>query len=168
MILRKYLIYPLFGLLLSTSFAMAEMKIGYVNVSRVMQESRQAEQAKKDMEREFSARLNRLTASSNDIRRMQEKLNRDGAVMNESERNKLQNELVKAMRDAKRTEDDLREDQNIRQNEFLSNIEKQIVEAIDELAKDEGYDLVLTGSVGYVSEAVDVTAKLQEKLKQKF
>lgn len=166
--LRKYLIYPLFGFALSSSPAMAEMKIGFVNVPQVMAESPQVEQAKKDMEREFSARLNRLEVSRSDIRRMQDKLNRDGPVMSETERNKLQNELLKTMRDAKRNEDDLREDQNIRQNEILSSINKQIAEAINELAKEGDYDLVLIGGVGYVSEAIDVTAKLQEKLKQKF
>jgi outer membrane protein len=146
---------------------MAEMKIGFVNVPQVMAESPQVEQAKKDMEREFSARLNRLDVARNEIQRMQEKLNRDSAVMSESERNKLQNELLKTMRDAKRNEDDLREDQNIRQNELLSNINKQIQEAINELAKEGEYDLVLISGVGYRSDAVDITAKLQEKLKQK-
>ncbi|MGH8547024.1 MAG: OmpH family outer membrane protein [Methylococcales bacterium] len=165
MMLKKYLIYPLFGLLLSTSCAKAEMKIGFVNVNQVMAESPLVEQAKKDMEREFSPRLNRLDASRNDIRRMQEKLSRDGAVMSESERNKLQNELLKIMRDAKRTEDDMREDQNIRQNEIMYNINKRIQEAINELAKEGGYDLVLVPPVGYASEAVDVTEQLREKLK---
>ncbi|MCI0655219.1 MAG: OmpH family outer membrane protein [Methylococcaceae bacterium] len=166
--LTKYLIYPLFGLLLSASYAMAEMKIGFVNVPQVMAESPQVEQAKKEMEREFSARMNRLEAARNEIQRMQEKLNRDSAVMSESERNKLQNELLKTIRDAKRNEDDLREDQNIRQNELLSNINKQIQEAINELAKEGEYDLVLISGVGYRSDAIDITEKLQEKLKQKF
>ena len=166
--LKKYLIYPLTVFALMPSLASAEMKIGFVNIAQVMAESPQAEKAEKDMEREFFPRKNRLDASRNDIQRMEEKLNRDGAVMSEAERKKLQNEILKKLREAKRTEDDLREDLNIRRNEILVNLNKQITDAISELAREGGYDLVLTGGVGYVDESVDVTAKLQEKLKQKF
>ncbi|MGH8559498.1 MAG: OmpH family outer membrane protein [Methylococcales bacterium] len=166
--LKKYLIYPLFGLLISTSFAMAELKIGFINIAQIMAESPQAEKAEKDMESEFSPRKNRLDASRTEIEKMEDKLNRDASVMSESERKNLQNDILKKLRDAKRSEDDLREDLNIRRNEILVNLNKQITEAISELAKEGGYDLVLTGGVGYVSDAVDVTTKLQEKLKQRF
>lgn len=168
MMLKKYLIYPLTVFAIMPSLASAEMKIGFVNIAQVMAESPQAEKAEKDMEREFFPRKNRLDASRNDIQRMEEKLNRDGAVMSEVERKKLQNEILKKLREAKRTEDDLREDLNIRRNEILVNLNKQISDAISELAREGGFDLVLTGGVGYVDESVDVTAKLQEKLKQKF
>lgn len=166
--LNRYLIYPLIGLFLSTSFATAELKIGFVNVAQVLSESPQAEQAKKEMEREFSPRKNRLVASGKDIRRMEEKLNRDAAVMSDSERKKLQSDIMKKSREAKRTEDELREDLNIRRNEIFGKLQKQIFEAIRELAKEGGYDLLLTDGVVYASDSVDVTAKLQEKLKQKF
>ncbi len=164
--LKKYLIYPLIGTLLSTSAAMAELKIGYIDYARVLAESRQAEHAEKEMESEFSPRKNRLNASRDDIQRMQDKLNRDAAVMSETERNKLQNDIVKKARELKRTENELLEDFNIRRNEIAVGLNKQIGQAINEMAKEGGYDLVLTGGVGYVSDAVDVTAKVQEILKK--
>jgi outer membrane protein len=164
--LKKYLIYPLVGTLLSASVAMAELKIGYIDYARVLAESPQAEQAEKEMEREFSPRKNRLNASRDDVQRMQDKLNRDAAVMSESERNKLQNDIVKKARELKRTENELLEDFNIRRNEIAVNLNKQIGQAINQMAKEGGYDLILTGGVGYVSEAVDVTAKVQAILKK--
>lgn len=166
--LNKYLIYPLFGLIISTSLALAEFKIGFINIAQVMAESPQAEKAEKDIEREFSPRKNRLDSARTEIQSMEDKLNRDAAVMSDSERNKMQIEIQKKIREAKRTEDDLREDLNIRRNEILVNLNKQITDAINELAKEGDYDLLLTGGVGYVSEAVDVTTQLQEKLKQRF
>lgn len=166
--LKKYLLSSLIAFFIPTSFAQAELKIGFVNVAQVMAESPQAEKAEKDMEREFFPRKNRLDASKSDIQKMEDKLNRDAAVMSEPERKKLQNDILKKMREAKRTEDDLREDLNIRRNEILIDLNKQITQAIDDLAKEGGYDIVLTGGVGYVSDVVDVTAKLQKKLKERF
>ncbi|MGR9106311.1 MAG: OmpH family outer membrane protein [Gammaproteobacteria bacterium] len=169
MTLKKTLIYPMLGLLAWPGLALAELKIGFVDVAQVMRDAPQSQKAEKEMEREFSPRKNRLDASRSDVQRMEDKLNRDGAVMSESERSKLQNELVRKARDLKRTENELLEDFNIRRSEILTNLQKVIAEAINDLAKEEGYDLVLTGSgVGYVSEAIDVTAKLQQKLKDKF
>lgn len=162
------MIYPLFGLLISSSPAMAELKIGYVDLTQVMIESPQAEKARKDIEREFSPRKNRLEASAIEIEKMKEKLTRNAAVMSESERKNMENEIIKKFRDVKRTEDEFREDLNIRQNEIQGNLIKQITEAIKELADEGDYDLVLTGGVGHASEAVNVTAKLQEKLKQRY
>ncbi|MGH8499865.1 MAG: OmpH family outer membrane protein [Methylococcales bacterium] len=103
MMLKKYLIYPLFGLLISTSFAMAELKIGFINIAQIMAESPQAEKAEKDMESEFSPRKNRLDASRTEIEKMEDKLNRDASVMSESERKNLQNDILKKLRDAKRS-----------------------------------------------------------------
>jgi outer membrane protein len=99
---------------------------------------------------------------------MEEKLNRDAAVMGDSERKKLQNSIMKKTREAKRSDEELREDLNIRQNEILGRLQKQIFEAIRELAKEGGYDLLLTDGVLYASDVVNVTPLLQEKLRKSF
>ena len=164
----RYLLCPLLGVLLLTSPAMAELKIGFVNVAKVMSESPQAGNARKELEKEFSPRRNRLVASTKEIRKMEEKLNRDAAVMGDSERKKLQNSIMKKTREAKRSDEELREDLNIRQNEILGRLQKQIFEAIRELAKEGGYDLLLTEGVLYASDVVNVTPLLQEKLRKSF
>lgn len=163
---RKYLIYPLFGLLIANFPAMAELKIGYVNIAQVMAESPQAESARKDLEREFSPRKSRLEATGGEIEKLKDQLTRNAAVMSEAERKSLENDILKKLRDAKRTEDEFREDLNIRQSEIQGRLIKQITDAINELADEGDYDLVLTTGVGYVSDSVDVTSKLQEKLRQ--
>ena len=166
--LRKYIICPFLGLALTTSLVMAELKIGFVNVPQVMSEAPQAEQARKDMEREFSPRKNRLVASGKEIRKLEERLNRDAAVMSDSERKRLETDIIKKRREAKRSEDELREDLNIRRNEILGKLQKQVFEAIRSLAKEGGYDLLLTDGVVYASDAVDVTTRVQEKLKSRY
>lgn len=163
--LKKYIIYPLIGLALTSSFAVAELKIGFVNVPKVLSEAPQAEKAKKEMEREFSPRQKRLQASAKEIRSLEDQLKKDGAVMSSSERKKLESNIIKKSREAKRTEDELREDLNIRRNEVLERLQKQIFKAMSSIAKAGNYDLLLTDGVVYASEAVDVTAQIQAELK---
>ena len=164
--LKKFIIFPLIGLALTSSSAFAELKIGVVNVPQVLAEAPQAEKARKDMENEFSPRKNRLQASANEIRNLEEKLNRDAAVMGAAERKKLENQIIKKTREAKRSEEELREDLNIRRNEIFGQLQKQVFEAIRALAQEGNYDLLLTDGVVYASDAVDVTAQILEKLKR--
>ncbi len=154
-------------LLMGTMALAKEIKIGFVNVAQVLQESPQAEAAKKRLEQEFAPRDKRLVTQQQELEKLQEKLNRDAAVMSESERAKLEREILSKQRDLKRAQDEFREDFNIRRNEELGKLQRQIFEAIKALAQEEKYDLLLTDGVVYASEQVDVTEKVKRRLQEK-
>lgn len=144
----------------------AEIKVGFVNVAQVLQESPQAEEAKKRLEQEFAPRDKRLVAQQKEMVEMQQKLSRDAAVMSESERNKLEREILSKQRDLKRSREEFQEDFNIRRNEELGKLQREIFEAIKTLAQEEKYDLILTDGVVYASDTVDVTGKVQQRLQR--
>lgn len=163
---QKFLILAFFSLLLIGAAPWAkEVKIGFVNVAQVLQESPQAEEAKKRLEQEFAPRDKRLVAQQKELEKLQEKLNRDAAVMSDSERGKLEREIIAKQRDLKRAQDEFREDFNIRRNEELGKLQREIFEAIKALAQEEKYDLLLTDGVVYASDQVDVTGKVQKLLR---
>ncbi len=66
---------------------------------------------------------------------MEEKLNKDGAIMSEQERTKLERDIINAKRDLKRSHDEFREDLNFRRNEEMTKIQKKIAEVIQKFAK---------------------------------
>ncbi|HHG90699.1 MAG TPA: OmpH family outer membrane protein [Devosia sp.] len=141
-----------------------EIKIGFVNVARVLQQAPQAEKAKKRLEREFAPRDKRLVAMQKELQKLEEKLARDAAVMSDSERRKLEREILAKQRELKRAREEFREDFNLRRNEELGKLQRQVFEAIKSLAKEESYDLLLTDGVVYASDKVDVTAKILKRL----
>lgn len=154
--------------LTSMGVSAAEMKIGFVNVAKLLEKAPQADKAKKDLEREFAPRDKRLVAEQKEIKQMEDKLGKDAAVMSDSEKQKLDKEILNRKREAKRLQDEFREDFNLRRNEELSQLQKEIFEAIQSLAKDENFDLLLTDGVVYASDAIDVTSKVEKKLEQSF
>ena len=164
---RKSLYCLLAGLMLSAN-CYADLKIGFVNVARLLEKAPQAEQAKKELEREFSPRDKKLAAEAKDIKSMEERLAKDAEVMSQSEREKLDKEILNRKREAKRTQDEFREDFNLRRNEELTQLQKEIFEAIQALAKEDGFDLLLTDGVVYASEGIDVTSKVESKLVSGF
>ncbi len=151
-------------LLLVANVSYAELKIGVVNVARVLEKAPQAEKAQKRMEKEFSPRKKHLDAQVKEIKQLDEKMARDASVMGESERRKLERDIIAKKREAKRTQQEISEDFNMRRNEELGKLQRRILEAVRALAKDEKYDLLLTDGVIYNSQKIDVTEQVQKKL----
>lgn len=156
---RKILFFLIVSVTAVAEAGAADMKIGFVNVGRLLEKAPQAEAAKKELEREFSGRDKKLVGEQKEIKSMEERLAKGGDVSKEQER-----DLVNRKREAKRAQDEFREDFNLRRNEELSQLQKEIFEAIQSLAKEENFDLLLTDGVVYAAESIDVTDKVEKKL----
>lgn len=154
----------LITLFLVSGISYAELKIGFVDVARVLESAPQAEQAKKRLEKEFSPRDKLLVAQQKKIKDMEDKLKRDSAVLSEAEGRKLERDLISKKREAKRAQQEFSEDFNLRRNEELGKLQQRILDAIKALAKEEKFDLLLTSGVVYASDKIDVTPQVQQKL----
>lgn len=155
------------GLVGWMGIAQAEVKIGFVNAEKLLQDAPQADAARTRLEQEFAPRDKKLAASQKQLRALEEKLVRDGATMSDSERTKLEREARDLKRDLKREQEEFRDDFNIRRNEELGKLQQQVFEAIRSLAKSEQYDLILSEGVIAASKEVDITGKVLDLLKKK-
>ena len=142
----------------------ADYKIGVVNALKVLESAPQAEAAKAMLEKEFAGRDNELLAQQKDLRELEERLTRDGAIMSDGERNSMERDILNKRRDLKRAQDEFREDVNFRRNEEFAKIQKQIVEAINAEAKEKSYDLILGEGVVFAGSKVDITNDVIKRL----
>lgn len=154
------------ALFFATAAGAANLKIGFVNAARVSMDAPQSDVAREKLEKEFQPRDQELGAVQKEIKGLEEKLARDGAVMKESERSRLEREVVSRKRELRRMQDEFREDFNLRRNEELAKLQRRILEVIQQLAKEEKFDLIVSDGVVYASDQVDITAKVIERLKQ--
>ena len=164
----KRLMVALAAFAVLTGPAMAESKVGVVNTVQLMEEAPQAKAAQSNIETEFAPREKELVSLQKSVRKLEEKLSRDGAVMSEKESSKLERDILSKRRDLKRSQDEFRDDLNIRKNEVLSKLQRQMYEATVSLAKEKNYDVILGQGVVYSSKNVDVTDMVLEKLKAQF
>lgn len=153
-------------LALASTVAAAETKIGFVNAAKVSAEAPQADAARQKLEKEFAPRDQELLAAQKETRALEEKLSRDAAVMKESERSRIERDILSRKRDIRRMQDEFREDFNMRRNEELAKLQRRIIEVIQQLAKDEKFDLIVSDGVVYASDRIDITAKVIERLQQ--
>ena len=153
------------GLLAFQSVSAKDLKVGVVDIARVLEQSPQAEVARKKLQDEFSPREKDLVAEQKKIRTLEEQLVRDGAIMSASERAKLERKVVSMKRDAKRNQDEFREDLNFKRNEILETLQRKLIGTIQKHAKDSGYDILLAEGVIYASDSINITEEILAKMK---
>lgn len=158
----------LIGLLPVVAAPAAELKIGFVNAAKILDRAPQAELARSRLEQEFAPRDKKLVEKQKSIRTKEENLAREDRILSDSERRRLERDILLEKRELKRDQDEFREDFNIRRNEELSKLQRQVFEAIVSLAKEEGFDLIVNdGAVIYASDQVDITDKVLKRLSEK-
>ena len=144
-----------------------DYKIGAVNTIRLLEQSPQAESMRSQIEKEFAPKDRELVAAQKKLKDMEDRLAKDAAIMSETERRNLERDIINDRRELKRNQDEFREDLTFRRNEEMAKIQKEIVEAIQAVSKQNGYDVVLTEGVIYASQKVDITALVVDALKKR-
>lgn len=153
-------------LLVAPSMALAQakpLKIGFVNVQRLLIESPQANAANRALENEFAPRQRDLQAKQKAFKDRADKFQKDGAVMGADERRNAENDLRKDERELQRQIEELREDLNNRKNEELGKLRVNVLRQIEGFAKQGSYDLIVSDGL-YVSPALDVTSQVLQGL----
>jgi outer membrane protein len=145
----------------------ADLKVGFVQVDKILQEAPQTIESNKKLEKEFSSRTDKLKADVKSLKERESSFSKDALTMKESERDTKEKSLSQLRVDVQRKERELREDINIRRNEELGGLQEQINKAVTSVAKAEGFDLVLYNGVAYASEKIDITDKILKSLGKK-
>ncbi|MEE9559776.1 MAG: OmpH family outer membrane protein [Acidiferrobacterales bacterium] len=169
---KNIVLYTLFGsfmlgVWLATNPATAaEIKIGYVNAIKVIEQAPQAESALKKLQSEFEPRDKKLVDMQNTIKQTEDDLKKNALVMPESDRSATERELLVLKRDLKRATQEFREDYNMRRNEELATLQRLVKKVIIDIAKQENYDLIVHEGTIYASSTIDITDKVLKKLSQ--
>jgi outer membrane protein len=145
----------------------AELKVGYVQVDKILQEAPQTAESGKKLEREFSPRSQELDRMSKQIKELEAALDKDGLAVTETERRNKERDIQNIKIEFQRKQRELREDINLRKNEELGSLQDRINKAVQTVAKAESYDLVMYSGVAYATDKIDITDKVLKLLGKK-
>lgn len=161
--------YVLAGALMvfAASASAVELKVGYVQVDKILQEAPQTAESGKKLEKEFSPRSQELERMQKQIKDMETSLDKDGLTMSETDRRNKERDVGNLKLEFQRKQRELREDVNLRKNEELTSLQDRINKAVTSVAETEGYDLVVYSGVAYASKKVDITDKVLKVLGKK-
>lgn len=146
----------------------ADYTIAVIDANRVVEESPQYAAAGQALQSEIAEREKALREQQEEIAKLQQRLERDGALMSQDEAQRLQNDIRSRQRRLKYAQVEFQEDFSLRQNELRTKLAKQVQEAVVELAKEKKIDLILSEGVVYSSDRIDISDAVIERLKQRF
>jgi outer membrane protein len=140
-----------------------DVKIGFVSTERIFREANPSKVATAKIEQEFSKREKELQDLATRLKSISDKLDKDAAVLSESERLKRQRELSDMDKDFQRKQREFREDLNQRRNEELATVLERTNKVIKQIAESEKYDIIFQEAV-YISPRIDITDKVLKAL----
>ncbi len=145
----------------------AELKIGYINFGRLLEESPQARAAQQTLEGEFLPRQRDVAAQQKSLEEKRDKLKREAAVMSEADRARSEREVRDLELSVQRRFNELQEDLNLRRNEEVGRMQRALLMEVQAYARANGYQLVVSEGVLFAAEAVDITPQVIAALKAK-
>ena len=144
-------------------YAQEGSKIAFVSNERIFREAAPAKAADAKIQAEFSKRDKDLQDLAARLKGMADKLDKDSAVIPESDRLKRQRELADLDKDFQRKQREFREDLNQRRNEELAVVLERTNKVIKQIADAENYDIVFQDAV-YANKRIDITDKVLKAL----
>jgi outer membrane protein len=151
----------------SASVLAAEIKFGFVNVEKILQEAPQTVESGKKLQKEFEPRQQELERMQKQIKDVEANLEKDSLTMSENDKRNKERDLSNTKIEFQRKQRELREDVNLRKNEELSSLQDRINKAVTSVAEADGYDLVVYSGVAYASKKADITDKVLKSLGKK-
>lgn len=162
----KKLAFVALSVLICGGAAAADFKIGFVNTERVFRDAAPAVRAQKKIEQEFAKRDQEMQKMAEQIRTLQEALEKNAVTMSASERRNKEREFGELSKDFQRKQREFREDLNQRRNEELAAVLERANRTIKSIAESEKFDIIFQEAV-YASPRIDITDKVIKALEDK-
>ena len=149
-----------------TSYAQ-DIKVGYVQVDKILQEAPQTLETGKKLEKEFSPRSLDLDKLQKQLRELESQLDKDASNLSNAEKRSKERDITNIKLEFQRKQRELREDINLRKNEELALLQDRINKAVQTVAENDNYDLIVYSGVAFASKKIDITDKVLKLLGKK-
>lgn len=138
--------------------------VAYVNTEKVVKKSPQSKAIMKKLEAEFKKRNDALLSKRKKLKKLEEKMSKDRAVMSSSEAKNIEQDIRRRRRDLNTSSAEFREDLNLRRSEEINKLLRKISEVVQSIGKKDKIDIIFSAGVAYASPAVDISDKVLKQL----
>jgi outer membrane protein len=143
-------------------------KIGVIEVQRIVQESAIGKESLARVQKLQQTKQEELTKRQKDLRDLETKIQDQGKALSEEAMEKLQKEYQGKAVELKRFQDDAQKELEESQRKELGDLEKRIMPVINEVAREQGYQLVFNKFNSGLLFADDKSVDLTDAVITKF
>lgn len=146
--------------LLGSHFVVAQqadnnLKVGFVNIRKLMVQAPQLEQIQNKLAKEFESKNQEIITLRHTIAKLSTKYD---SVTDQNAMLDLQKQVGDKQRELAKKQQQLQDDFNVRRNQALGKLQTLIVSMVAKVSKEKELDIVLNNTgVIYVSSRIDIT-----------
>jgi outer membrane protein len=143
-----------------------QLRVGYVDMKQVLDNAPQVLAGREKLDLEFRPRNETIEFQERQVQAMEDRL--EMGDLSDDARTRLERELREMRRNVNRQKEDLRDELSFRRTEEVQKLEDQINQAVQQIARDNGYDLILSSPVIYADVSLDITQMVLDQLRIEF
>ena len=143
--------------------AMAQNKVGFANINRILQQSETGKTARAKLDREFAPRLDALNKLNDSILAARADLQKNAPTLSPTAIQQRERELVSMSTDLQRKKREYDEDYDVRQREATAEFSNKVSVIVRKVAVAERYDMMFQEAVWW-SPSIDITDKIIREL----
>jgi len=143
-------------------------KIGVIEVQRIVQESAVGKESLARVQKLQQAKQDELQKRQKELRDLEQKIQEQGKSLSEDAMEKAQKDYQGKAVDLKRFQDDAQRELEETQRKELGELEKRIMPIINDVAREQGYQLVFNKFNSGLLFADDKATDLTEAVITKF
>ena len=146
--------------------AAQQLRVGYVDMKQVLDNAPQVLAGREKLDLEFRPRNETIEFQERQVQAMEDRL--EMGDLTDDARTRMERELREMRRNVNRQKEDLRDELSFRRTEEVQKLEDQINQAVQQIARDNGYDLILSSPVIYADQSLDITQMVLDQLRIEF
>lgn len=149
--------------------ALAQLKVAVVNTVQAIQQSEEAKAFMEQVQQDLEPEQAELQGLQQEIADLRQRVQDEGDVMSAEEQRKVAKDIENKQIDLEFRAQKLQKDVQDRQEELVQVVGPKVQAVVNDMVEVERYDLVFERrSVGYVNPRHDITAKVTEKLNERY
>jgi outer membrane protein len=159
----------LFAMTATAFAARAQVKIGYVDVQRAIQETEEGKNARTRLRGEFEQRKAAIDKKGADLEKMQQEYDKQQAVLSDDAKRKKQEEFQKLLIDTRKSATELQEDMSGKEQQAMQSILQKLQAIVAEIAERESLNFVMDkATLLFGPPAADITNEVVRRYNDKF
>jgi len=147
----------------TAGFAQDRLKIGFIDVRRVVSESVAGKRASERMQAQVKKAEADTMKERQELERLRNDIDKKGPLLKDEERRNLEADFQKRSVNLQRTMGDLQQELQLKEREMMQSILKDLEGVVTDVGKAEKFTLILDRSqILYSDQGIDITNKVIE------
>jgi len=145
----------------------APHKLAFVNVSRILKSTPQVKAIEAVLKEGYEKREAELNLREERLNQLKNELKSRRDTLDINKRTELERDILVKARRLKTSRIEMEEDIALQKNEEMNRLRLLIAEVIESIAKEHNIDMVFEAGVVYVSDRVDISDQILQRLKER-